>query len=195
MMIEEHPKSQTRQEGSKVELKCKVKGGNAGNEVIYQWFKDITPMEGKTSSSLIFDPVRVRDFGVYKCEVRRSRTDRRYLTSDEAELDVTPRDGMSHSELSTVFNYQWDIRDKVAKKLTREIAGNKAWKQVALEYNMDQDDAHLLEKEKVPGDIVIDYIRTSWPTLTVYDFCKTLKKFRRLDIVEILLDYLCSQDV
>ena len=67
---------------------------------------------------------------------------------------------------------------------------------MALEYNVDQDDVHLIEKEKVPGDPVIDHITvTIWPMLTVYDFCKTLKKFRRLDIVEILLDHLCSQDV
>ena len=120
-MIEEHPKSQRRQEGSKVELKCKVRGGNAGNEVIYQWFKDITPMEGKTNSSLIFDPVRVRDFGVYKCEVRRSRTDQRYLTSYEAELDVTPRDGMSEFTDLIMFMYIFKVSREFSARASSNI--------------------------------------------------------------------------
>ena len=114
-MIEEHPKSQTRQEGSKVELKCK-----AGNEVIYQWFKDNTEMKGETNSSLIFDPVRVRDFGVYKCEVRRFMTDQRYLTSDKAELDVTPRDGMSEFTDLIMFMYIF----KVSREFSASASSN-----------------------------------------------------------------------
>ena len=119
-MIEEHPKSQTRQEGSKVELKCKAKGGKAGNEVIYQWFKDNTPMEDRTNSSLIFDTVRVLDSGVYKCEVRRSEKDQRYLTSDEAEVDVTPRDGMS--EFTDLIMYMYIL--KVSRELSASASSN-----------------------------------------------------------------------
>ena len=63
---------------------------------------------------------------------------------------------------------------------------------MAAEYNVKR--IHLLEREKVPGDGVIESINAQFPNLTVYDFCKTLKKVRRLDIVEILLDHLCSPD-
>ena len=38
------------------------------------------------------------------------------------------------------------------------------------------------------GKAVLDFVKATMPTLTVYEFCKTLKEdnFKRLDIVEEL---------
>ena len=95
--IEEHPKTQTQPEGSRVELKCIGKG----EKVIYEWFKDEERLPEEKSSSLILDPLKVQDFGFYRCELK-SCTDAdqhnsSFVTSRTAELDVAPSDGRSES--------------------------------------------------------------------------------------------------
>ena len=76
-----------------MELKCIVKGGT---KVIYQWFKDGEELPEEKSSSLIHDPLKVQDFGIYKCELRScdaGQHNSSFITSNEAELDVAASAG------------------------------------------------------------------------------------------------------
>ena len=88
--IEEDPKTQTKPEGSRMELKCRVKGEK---EVFYKWFKDEEELPEEKSSCLIRDPLKVKHFGSYRCEVSSCDADRN--SSSAAELDVAPSDGRS----------------------------------------------------------------------------------------------------
>ena len=79
-----------------MELKCIVNG--EPKEVIYQWFKDEEELPEEKSPSLIRDPLKVKHFGSYKCELRSCDADQHnlsFVTSHTAELDVTPSDGTS----------------------------------------------------------------------------------------------------
>ena len=79
--------------GSRVEFICT---GRESQQVFYQWYKDGQELQGQDNSSLILDPLKVQDFGFYKCEVR---SDRRYdsscVESNVVDLDVTPAEGKS----------------------------------------------------------------------------------------------------
>ena len=63
---------------------------------------------------------------------------------------------------------------------------------MAAKYGMDELDIKLLEKDREAGEKTLDYLRSSHPDLTVYDFCKALKdhSIKRLDIVKELLGHL-----
>lgn len=89
--IVEHPSNQEQKEGSRVEFKCKVHGKK---KVSYQWLKEGTEMQGQNGSSLVLDPVKLRDFGCYACKVKGADGSD-CVESSPATLDVTPRDGMS----------------------------------------------------------------------------------------------------
>lgn len=189
--IEEHPETQTKPEGSRVELKCVVKGEK---EVIYEWFKDERRLTEEKNSSLIFDPLTVQDFGFYRCELRScadaDQHKSSFVTSRTAELDVAPSDGRRYSRLEELFKNNFNTREKVENLLCTVINGRRAWKQVAGSHKMD--DLSLIERCTNPGKEVIDFLLASNPTLTVYSFCKELKEksIRRLDIVAELEGYL-----
>lgn len=53
------PQSQTKKEGSRVELRCEV----TGNELSYRWLKDGHNEEGQKSCFLVFEQVSIADFG------------------------------------------------------------------------------------------------------------------------------------
>ena len=91
LRIAEHPSKQEHKEGSRVEFKCKVHGKK---KVIYQWLKDGTEIQGQNGSSLVLDPVKLRDFGCYACRVRGTGGSD-CMESSPATLDVTPRDRTS----------------------------------------------------------------------------------------------------
>ncbi|XP_068720671.1 uncharacterized protein [Montipora capricornis] len=193
--VEEHPKTQTQQEDSRVELKCIVKG--KPKEVIYQWFKDEEELPEEKSPSLIRDPLKVKHFGSYKCELRSCDADQHnlsFVTSHTAELDVTPSDGTRYSLLEEVFKENFNTREKVEKLLCKEISGCPAWKQVASSYK--HEDLSSFARCKNPGEEVIDFLLSSNPNLSVYNFCKKLKEksIRRLDIVAALEDFLVQND-
>ncbi|XP_068702628.1 uncharacterized protein [Montipora foliosa] len=187
--IEEDPKTQTKPEGSRVELKCRVKGEK---EVIYKWFKDEEELPEEKSPCLIRDPLKVKDFGSYRCEVGSCDADRN--SSHVAELDVAPSDGRRYSLLAEVFKENFNIREKVEKLLCKEISGCPAWKQVASSYN--HEDLSSFARCKNPGEEVIEFLLSSNPNLSVYNFCKKLKekRIRRLDIVTALEDFLVQND-
>ena len=79
-----------------MELKCIVKG--EPKEVVYLWFKDEEELPEEKGPSLIRDPLKVKHFGSYRCELRSCDADQHnssFVTSHTAELDVTPSDGTS----------------------------------------------------------------------------------------------------
>ena len=78
--------------GSRVEFMCT---GRESQQVFYQWYKDGQELQGQENSSLILDPLKVQDFGSYRCEVSRSnkRDDSSCVESAVVELDVTPAEG------------------------------------------------------------------------------------------------------
>ena len=63
---------------------------------------------------------------------------------------------------------------------------------MAFKYGMDHLKIKSLENDREAGKKTLDYLQSSNPDLTVYDFCKTLKEYeiRRLDIVKELLNHL-----
>lgn len=184
LKIAVQPQSQTKKEGSRVELRCEA----TGNKLSYSWLKDGQEMEGQRGCCLVFEQVSMADFGSYVCQVEKK--DQRCL-SDVAELDVTPGDGKSYTLLSKL---SLDVEVMVGKELSVELGGNKAWKFLADHYKMERTNINLLKKKELPGVATIDHIKAVAPDLTVYNFCKTLKQhnIRRLDIVQRLKGHLSS---
>ncbi|XP_068720298.1 uncharacterized protein [Montipora capricornis] len=185
LTIVEHPNTQKQAEGSRVELKCIVKGGT---KVTYQWFKDGEELPEEKSSSLILHPLKVQNFGFYKCDVRSCDAGQHnspYITSNVAELDVAPSAGRGYRLLKDVFDRSINTKQRVENQLCQEVNKCKAWERVAFKYKMDLDSLKISEN---PGEEVIACLKTSNPSLTVYHFCKTLKEenIRRLDIVDVL---------
>ena len=88
LKIAVQPQSQTKKEGSRVELRCEA----TGNELSYSWLKDGQEMEGQRGCCLVFEQVSMANFGSYVCQVEKK--DQR-CSSEVAELDVTPGDGKS----------------------------------------------------------------------------------------------------
>ena len=81
------------QAGSRVEFHCTVRGCQ---QVLYRWFKDGQELQGKDSSTLILDPLKVQDYGFYNCKVRIDKhDDSSCVASEVVELDVTPAEGKS----------------------------------------------------------------------------------------------------
>ncbi|XP_029208472.2 uncharacterized protein LOC114972102 isoform X2 [Acropora millepora] len=179
------------QANSRVEFQCTVRGCQ---QVFYRWYKDEQELQEEDKSTLILDPLKVQDFGFYKCEVR---SDKRYdsicVESNVVDLDVTPAEGKSYRKLSEVFNSDMNLKEAVANLLEKETtACRKAYKHVAFHYNMKGIDHLEVQRKTSPGEDVLVYLETALPDLTVYHFCKVLKgeNIRRLDIVKKLVDYL-----
>ena len=99
------PRHQEQKEGSQVKFECNISGET---EVRYQWFKDDSTIQGQRNSCLVLDPVKVKDFGNYKCEVKYDDGDgEKCMTSLPAELDVIPSDGMSECQLFANYHLFW----------------------------------------------------------------------------------------
>ena len=83
------------QAGSRVKFQCTVRGCQQ-DLVFYRWFKDEQELQGEANSTLILDPLKVQDFGSYRCEVRSvKRDDSSCVESAVVELDVRPAEGKS----------------------------------------------------------------------------------------------------
>ncbi|XP_044173316.1 uncharacterized protein LOC114949063 isoform X3 [Acropora millepora] len=188
LKIAVQPQSQTKKEGSRVELRCEA----TGNGLSYSWLQDGQEMEGQRGCCLVFEQVSMADFGSYVCQVEKK--DQR-CSSEVAELDVTPGDGKSEFTGYTLLSkLSLDVEEWVGKELSVELGGNKAWKFLADHYKMERTNINLLKKKMLPGVATIDHIKAVAPDLTVYNFCKTLKQhnIRRLDIVQRLKGHLSS---
>ena len=98
LKIAVQPQSQTKKEGSRVELRCEA----TGNELSYSWLKDGQEMEGQRGCCLVFEQVSMADFGSYVCQVKKKDQS---CSSEVAELDVTPCDGKSEFTGLCAFIY------------------------------------------------------------------------------------------
>ena len=85
-----------------------------------------------------------------------------------------------------------EIEDTVKTLLQKKIPGTGGWKKVAREHKMSDIGIRSLEGSNEPGNGVIEYLKTDNPKLTVYEFCRSLKKVKRNDIVDILSNHLVS---
>ena len=94
--------------------------------------------------------------------------------------------------LTEVFRDSPKIQEKVENLLEDTHAGTGGWKDVAHKYKMEEDDRNLLARRQEGGKGVIGYLKSTYPELTVYDFCKDLKDIRRNDIIKTLSDHLIS---
>ena len=80
--------------------------------------------------------------------------------------------------------------DCVPSLLGSEKTGLGDWRGIGSKYGMKDhelgDLANLAPSERGRG--VLEFLKTSQPSLTVYDFCRTLKEetFKRFDIVKKL---------
>ena len=92
----------------------------------------------------------------------------------------------------SVYKYLRDIdldtQDRLERLLTRRSSILAGWRQIAFKYGMDQLRIESLENDPEAGKRTLEYIRSTNPDLTVYNFCKTLKEdnIRRLEIVNEL---------
>lgn len=184
------PRHQEQKEGSRVEFKCNISGELEGR---YQWFKEDSMMDGQRNSSLVLDPVKMEDFGNYKCEVKYDDADSvKCVTSLPAELDIVPREGMERKCLTDV---DLNIQEMVGNLLIQKKPGIRTWKQLATRYTMQKDLIVSLEiSQETAGKEVIEFLARTNPKLTVYEICKELKDkdIRRFDIVEVLLPHLST---
>ncbi|XP_022810187.1 uncharacterized protein LOC111347188 [Stylophora pistillata] len=183
--IVSQPKAQKKEEGSTVDFQFKVRG--QGN-LMYQWLKDDNELPGQNSDTLVLKCIELCDFGHYHCLVSSQDGFCGSVRSSPAELDVIPvesRNGMRTKLLQEVDLY---TRDEVACLLENSRYGLGGWKQVAAEYGMKESDIEGLANSRERGKDVMEFLRGSKPNLTVYSFCKVLKKPKigRFDIVKLL---------
>ena len=84
----------------------------------------------------------------------------------------------------------YSIIDCVATLLGSQKRGLGDWRGIASKYGMEAYKINALANEAPDkrGGEVLEFLKTSKPKLTVYDFCKTLKEetFKRFDIVKEL---------
>ena len=85
-----------------------------------------------------------------------------------------------------------NTQDRIEDLLTQKSYGSGGWRQIASKYEMDHVKIKNLENDPEAGKNTLEYLRSSNPDLTVYDFCKALKEHsvKRLDIVRELMGHL-----
>lgn len=89
-------------------------------------------------------------------------------------------------------NLDFKTKHQIGMLLAENGYGPGDWRQVANKFGMDQLKIRHLENYLEAGEKTLEYIQASYPDLTAYDFCKTLKEhdLRRLDIVRELQGHL-----
>ena len=94
--------------------------------------------------------------------------------------------------LTEAFIEDTEIEDTVKILLQKKVPGAGWWQQVARNHQMSDNCIRSLDGSHEAGNGVIEYLKSHDPTLTVYEFCKSLKEMKRNDIVNILSDHLVS---
>ena len=94
--------------------------------------------------------------------------------------------------LTEVFRDNLKIEESVKILLQKTVPDAGGWKQLAHKYEMTEETIGSLDELHEGGKGVIEYLKSFCPVLTVYDFCKDLKDFRRNDIIIRLSDHLVS---
>lgn len=64
------------------------------------------------------------------------------------------------------------------------------WIDLGREFDMDKDVLKALENDQAAARQVLDYIQSSHPRLTVFDFCVVLKRMKQNRTVNLLKDEL-----
>ena len=94
------------------------------------------------------------------------------------------------SGLKCLSELDYSTMDCVATLLGIQKPGLGDWRRIGSKYGMEgyKIDALANAAPDERGREVLEFLKTSKPKLTVYDFCKTLKKenFKRFDIVKEL---------
>ena len=94
--------------------------------------------------------------------------------------------------LTEVFRDNLEIQESVEKLLQKTVPGAGGWKKLAHKYKMTEETTGFLDEKHEGGKGVIDYLKSTYPELTGYDFCKDLKDIGRNDIIKTLSDQLVS---
>ena len=94
--------------------------------------------------------------------------------------------------LTEVFRDNLQIQESVEKLLQKTVLDVGGWKEIAHKYEMTEETRDSLEGCQERGKRVIDYLKSTHPELTVYEFCKYLKDIKRNDIIIALSDHLVS---
>ena len=94
--------------------------------------------------------------------------------------------------LTEVFRDNLKIQESVEKLLQITVPGAGGWKKLAHKYKMTEETIGFLDENHEGGKGVIDYLKSTYPELTGYDFCKDLKEIGRNDIIKKLSDQLVS---
>lgn len=89
-------------------------------------------------------------------------------------------------ELKLFSELDYSVQQRVINLLTPETKGIGNWMDLGREYGMEEDDLKALVDNKAAA--VIGYMKSRFPELTVFDFCKVLKsaKMKQMKIVKIL---------
>ena len=94
------------------------------------------------------------------------------------------------SGLKCLSDVDYSTMNCVATLLGSEKPGLGDWRGIGVNYGMEayEIDALANEAPVKRGRMVLEYLQTSKPNLTVFDFCRTLKEdtFKRFDIVKKL---------
>lgn len=193
IVIKQDPKSQRVKAGSNVQFECKAQ--DAHSRLIYQWFKDGTPLHlpAKNDEAILrLKSVKMGDFGCYKCHVSCQDNPSVYVESDPGELDVTPGEGTRYKLLTELQEGGTGPQalKVVGILLSEKKHGLGGWREVAVKYGMDLISRKSIENEQNPGDATLEYIFGCNTNLTVYDFCQTLKGLKRFDAIKELLEHL-----
>ena len=94
--------------------------------------------------------------------------------------------------LTEVFRDNLKIQESVEKLLQKTVTDAGGWKTLAHKYKMTEETIGFLDENHEGGKGVIDYLKSTYPELTGYDFCKDLKEIGRNDIIKKLSDQLVS---
>ena len=94
--------------------------------------------------------------------------------------------------LTEVFRDNLEIQESVEKLLQKTVPDAGGWKTLAHKYKMTEETIGFLDEKHEGGKGVIEYLKSTYPELTGYDFCKDLKDIGRNDIIKTLSDQLVS---
>ena len=94
------------------------------------------------------------------------------------------------SGLKCLSEVDYSTMDCVASLLGGQKLGLGDWRGIASKYGMKRYKINNLANDAPDerGRVVLEFLQTSKPNLTVFDFCRTMKEetFKRFDIVKEL---------
>ncbi|XP_020895699.1 uncharacterized protein LOC110234649 [Exaiptasia diaphana] len=199
-------------EGEKCVISCQMQWNKANqneiseeNILVFTWYKDGAKLDGHDHlMELTLETLKVSDFGTYELTAECSKhldglTNSTKTKSESLFLDVLPGPGRRYKKLKDLPP-QTVKEDIIAYHLSTKTPGIGNWKRVAELYGIPNEGIKRIDpRNKEDGDYgsainTLEYIESSSPKETVYNFCKCLKKIKQNAIVEKLEDYLVCED-